>query len=129
MKALLSSHWRWMRGKASRYPAHTHRASPPAAARMQAGTQGLGTRSIHTPYNPSTPVIIRTVAENMACHAGTTRTKKLTAMAWATRMNSRLAETRRPSVPLHTRRPCRHASKTRASAATASRTFGNRMNS
>ena len=78
VRAFLSSHWRWMRGKASRYPAHTHRASPPAAARMQAGTQGLGARSIHTPYNPSTPVIIRTVAENMACHAGTTRTKKLT---------------------------------------------------
>ena len=55
----------------------TYPQGQPSGRRQDAGgTQGLGTRSIHTPYNPSTPVIIRTVAENMACHAGTTRTKK-----------------------------------------------------
>ena len=81
MNMFRPSHWRWIRGKASRYPEHIHRAAPAAASSTQNGIQRLCTASIHTPYNPRMPVIINTVAENMACHAGITRTKKLIAMA------------------------------------------------
>ncbi len=62
-------------GKSIPISEHTHRAGPAAASSTQNGSHRLRTASIHTPYNPRIPVIINTVAENMACHAGITRTK------------------------------------------------------
>lgn len=75
------------------------------------------------------PVIISTVAENMACHAGITRTKKLIAMAWATRMNRRETHMRRREAPFQVFQPLLHVSRIRATATAASRILGSGMNS